>query len=446
MVITDTTGTDTLDPNASGEMPVADDDVLAQLVELNDNIGDKTQVKAGGGVVATVIQLLKNIDNTQLASLIAQLPATLGQKASASSLATVLSSEQQVILTALQTALEKIDDLQGALKSVDTDELISRITDSAGTEINPAKEDGNLASILTAAQAIQTAVEIIDNAISGNEMQVDVITSALPAGAATNAKLDEIKVLIGEVQANPTENTVLDRLKDLLTGIVLATGANVIGKLAANSGVDIGDVTINNSTAEPIPAGGNVAHDGVDSGNPVKIGGKYRATPVQVGDGDRDDILTDGYGRVRVWSDSQLDPGNDEVLISGNDGDDGAGTNRTIKTNSKGSSIRGRNITVTSGTWTGDNSLTTAIADNFRLCNITVHYDAAITNNCTVTLDANDGANYDTVLRTADNSGGETDNNFEFEDGSLSESGDEIVVACNVGANNAYCRIVTEEY
>ena len=49
--------------------------------------------------------------------------------------------------------------------------------------------------------AIKTAVEIIDNAISGSEMQVDVVAS-LPAGSAA------------------------------------------IGKLAANSGVDIGDVDV----------------------------------------------------------------------------------------------------------------------------------------------------------------------------------------------------------
>ena len=52
--------------------------------------------------------------------------------------------------------------------------------------------------------AIKTAVEIIDNAISGSEMQVDVVAS-LPAGSAA------------------------------------------IGKLAANSGVDIGDLHIKNN-------------------------------------------------------------------------------------------------------------------------------------------------------------------------------------------------------
>lgn len=53
---------------------------------------------------------------------------------------------------------------------------------------------------------IQTAVELIDNAISGSEMQVDVVAS-LPAGT------------------------------------------NAIGKLAANSGVDIGDVDVTSQPA-----------------------------------------------------------------------------------------------------------------------------------------------------------------------------------------------------
>lgn len=60
----------------------------------------------------------------------------------------------------------------------------------------------------TALAAIQTAVETIDNAIAGNEMQVDVLT--LPA---------------------------------------LPAGTNAIGKLAANSGVDIGDVDVTSQPA-----------------------------------------------------------------------------------------------------------------------------------------------------------------------------------------------------
>jgi len=57
----------------------------------------------------------------------------------------------------IKTAIEKLDDLQGALKSVDTDELVTRVTDSAGTEINPAKEDGNLATVKTNTDPLVTA-------------------------------------------------------------------------------------------------------------------------------------------------------------------------------------------------------------------------------------------------------------------------------------------------
>ena len=37
--------------------------------------------------------------------------------------------------------------------------------------------------------AIQAAVEILDNAVSGTELQVDVVTSSLPTGASTEATL-----------------------------------------------------------------------------------------------------------------------------------------------------------------------------------------------------------------------------------------------------------------
>lgn len=99
----------------------------------------------------------------------------------------------------------------------------------------------------------------------------------------------------------------------------LPAGTNAIGKLAANNGVDIGDVTVNNGSganAVNIQDGGNsitvdgtvsataagdVAHDGIDSGNPVKIGGKARtANPTAVANGDRVDAFYDKVGRPAV--------------------------------------------------------------------------------------------------------------------------------------------------
>jgi hypothetical protein len=75
--------------------------------------------------------------------------------------------------------------------------------------------------------AMAASLALLDNSISaGNELQVDVV-GALPAGT------------------------------------------NAIGKLAANSGVNIGEVSIIASQLDPV-----VAHDAVDSGGPYKQGAK----------------------------------------------------------------------------------------------------------------------------------------------------------------------------
>jgi hypothetical protein len=44
--------------------------------------------------------------------------------------------------------------------------------------------------------------------------------------------------------------------------------------------------------------GGNVAHDAVDAGNPIKIGGKVRANPTPIADGDRVDARFGQYGQL----------------------------------------------------------------------------------------------------------------------------------------------------
>lgn len=45
--------------------------------------------------------------------------------------------------------------------------------------------------------------------------------------------------------------------------------------------------------------GGDVAHDGADSGNPVKVGGKYNATPPTIDDGDRGDLQLDESANIK---------------------------------------------------------------------------------------------------------------------------------------------------
>lgn len=51
-----------------------------------------------------------------------------------------------------------------------------------------------------------------------------------------------------------------------------------------------------------IAVGGGTPHDSVDSGRPMKIGGKVSDTPASVVDGDRVDAWFDDVGRLAVWA------------------------------------------------------------------------------------------------------------------------------------------------
>ena len=78
--------------------------------------------------------------------------------------------------------------------------------------------DTVLDTIKVDTEAIETAVELLDNAIDGSQMQVDVV--------AISAQSDG--TYIGDIKF----------------GESLPAGSAAIGKLAANSGVDIGDVDV----------------------------------------------------------------------------------------------------------------------------------------------------------------------------------------------------------
>lgn len=124
-----------------------------------------------------------------------------------------------------------------------------------------AATEATLATVDADTGAIKTAVETLDNAIAGNEMQVDVV-AALPAGA------------------------------------------NAIGKLAANTGVDIGDVDV--TSVVPLTGATNLgkaedaAHANGDTGVAtlgVRADSPTSRTNV---DGDYINLITDEYGRLKI--------------------------------------------------------------------------------------------------------------------------------------------------
>lgn len=96
---------------------------------------------------------------------------------------------------------------------------------------------------------ISTKIDTIAGAISGAEAQVDVVTSALPTGASTSAKQDTAQTALDAIAASLS---VIDDWDSSDTAkVTLQTGSAAIGKLAANSGVDIGDVDVTSLPATP---------------------------------------------------------------------------------------------------------------------------------------------------------------------------------------------------
>jgi hypothetical protein len=140
------------------------------------------------------------------------------------------------------TIIGHVDGIETLITSTNSKiDTLDAVQDSALTKLGEIETTNNanqvlLGTIDSDTDAIKTAVQILDNAISGTEMQVDVV-AALPAGS------------------------------------------NAIGKLAANSGVDIGDVDVTSlpASTNTIEIVGDAAEDANAAGNPVLVGGRYDA-------------------------------------------------------------------------------------------------------------------------------------------------------------------------
>lgn len=117
------------------------------------------------------------------------------------------------------------------------------ITANAGTNLNTSA-----LALETTVTSIKTAVEILDNAIAGSEMQVDVVTSALPAGAATSANQTTI---IGHVDGIESALAGTLTVANGGTFAVQATQAGTwnVGDGAGSLTVDAVDLDIRNLSA-----------------------------------------------------------------------------------------------------------------------------------------------------------------------------------------------------
>jgi len=195
----------------------------------------------------------------------------------------------------IKTAIDNLEILSSEITKWGGATLTSRdisldlkaLTDVSITGILKSIGDiGAGSNLVTIAGAIETAVEIIDNFISGARGLVTEDNSA-----AINTILGAAADAIVAAGAVGTLSAKLRRatqgLEDLKTLIVLAAGTNAIGKLAANSGVDIGDVDVTSLVAAQLPAalsaGSNlkISHEEAAIAVPADIQARYYVKSIQ---------------------------------------------------------------------------------------------------------------------------------------------------------------------
>jgi hypothetical protein len=184
------------------------------------------------------------------------------------------------------------------------------VTNAAGAFV--VQENG---AALTALQLIDDIVYTDDTSThaTGTSKGALFMAAAVPTDTAVSAND------IGAVAMTT------DRKLHVAVMDALPAGSAAIGKLAANAGVTIGAVeiaaaqtlatvtTVSTVTAVTTLTGSGIAHDGADSGNPHKVGGRARSSEIAaVANNDRSDLVTDLVGKLIV-----LPYANPENFVSG---------------------------------------------------------------------------------------------------------------------------------
>lgn len=169
-------------------------------------------------------------------------------------------------LSGVKTGTDKI--VTGALTESDFDTKVGALTETApATDTASSGLNGRLQRI---AQRISSLIALIPTALTGSGNFKVAVQEAIPAGTNNIGDVDVLTIAAGDnnignvdivtVPADPfganadaavaagAAGSISAKLRsisrDLVANIVLAAGTNAIGKLAANSGVDIGDVDV----------------------------------------------------------------------------------------------------------------------------------------------------------------------------------------------------------
>lgn len=213
----------------------------------------------------------------------------LGQDTMSDSLPVVIASDQ----SAVPVSAASLPLPTGAGTSANQVTIIGHLDGVEGILTTIDGDTGN----------ISTKIDTLAGAVAGTEMQVDVLTMPSVTVTATNLDIRDLTFAADKVDAS---------------GSVLGAGTNNIGDVdVVSSALPTGAATLaeqqtqtaslsvlddwDNAASDGASVSGDVAHDSADAGEPVKIGGKgLSADPTAVATADRVNALFDLLGKQVV--------------------------------------------------------------------------------------------------------------------------------------------------
>ena len=224
-------------------------------------------------------------------------------------------------------------DAQLPVRAIAT-EFTTEVADSAGATINPAKEDGNLASIKSDTDTLAGAVtsskfqdnlaQVAGTATSVNNGTVDAGTLRVTVASDSTGqvKLATGSNQIGHLEANQSISLaqiagsaiataatgimkigLTDGSGTAITSTSSALDVNIKSNASSNNSVNVaqiaGNTTVTGGANGLLAVAGDTASGSSDANNPVKIGHIGRTTlPTAVSDGQRVNSIADKFGRV----------------------------------------------------------------------------------------------------------------------------------------------------
>jgi len=248
----------------------------------------------------------------------ASVPVIAGRQAAAASVPVVVSNEDKAIFGAVDETAPSTDTASSGLNGR-LQRIAQRIT-SLIALLPAALGAGGGIKVDGSGTALPVSATDLD---IRNLVNTDVVTAEL--SATDNAVLDAIAAVEGATNGaaviTDADGTIQQYLRGLVKllitsgTIVLGAGTAAIGKLAANSGVDIGDVDVTSmpTGASAAQVQGTVAHDSAAAQNPLPLGGyAVSSEPAAVANADVARLLTDLVGKLIV-----LPYANPENFVSG---------------------------------------------------------------------------------------------------------------------------------